>query len=288
MEQSVQSQQPILIQSGGSKSPANQAITYAFGGLFLVGAFWYGKKMWDAHLANKVSENLDTPEAQAASKIFAAKGFFHDDTNSLYDAARFIASNKLSWKAVAQSFQEAHQQNIEDFLQSFLNAGELKTFYDIFQYTTPSVVKPPPTAKLQYDTTKEYIVVKAVKDVNVRKSPKLSGTEVLIKYLNPISSSNVIALAKSGTILGYLTGKSFAGQNSDKTSAVLFYEVGFLTINDAKKTSFQNFWVAASQLDAAMRVAIKDKPKAYSFLLNSIKAGNGIVLIQSDIDNASS
>lgn len=275
---------PIIVIPKVNKS----VIDYVFGAAAIVGIFYFGGKWWKKHKADKAAENLDNPASQAASKIYAAKGFFKDDTTALYDAARFIATNKIVWKDVAQAFKNLNNQNIESYLQSFLNAGELKTFFDIFQFSTSSATKPPPTAKLQYDTTKEFIVVKATGNVNVRKTPKVVGTKPnTINFFDPLKliKSNVIQLAPAGMVLGFLTGKSFASQGS--SSAVLFYEIGVFSVN-GKAQSFKNVWVAASNIAVAKRVPKSSNKLGFDFLKDQVQKNKAIIILQSAFNNADS
>ena len=270
-------------------TPKNKSATdYIFGGLFIAGAIYFGGKWWKTHNATTAAEKLGDPATEIASKIYAAKGFFKDDDTVVYDAARSVATNKIAWKDVAAAFNKLHGQNIESYLQSFLSAGELKTFYDIFQYSTSSVTKPPPTAKLQYDTTKQFIVVKAIKDSNIRKTAKIVGSRPRIsRLLDPLNltKSNVIQLAKAGMVLGYLTGKSFADTNKGETSAVLFYELSVFSMNGTAQ-SFKNVWVAASNIGDAIRVPIEDRTTGFNFYKDAIQKNQAIILLQTAFDNA--
>lgn len=283
MEPNTQ-QQPVIVIPKVNKS----VIDYVFGALAIGGALYFGNNWWVKHKADKAAEHLDNPASQAASKIYAAKGIFKDDDLAVYEAARFIAQNKVAWKDVAQAFKNLHNENIESFLQSFLSAGELKTFYDIFQYSTGSNTKPPPTAKLQFDTTKEMIVVKATNNANIRKSAKILGTKPrLSRLIDPLNltKSNVIQMAQAGMVLGYLTGKSFADTNKAETSAVLFYEIGVFSV-DGTAQSFKNVWVAASNIDVAKKVAKVNAKIGFDFIKDATQKNKAIIILQSSFDNA--
>lgn len=241
----TQTPQPIIVQSGNNGSVGQ----YVFGAILIGAGLWFGNKWYKDHKAQKEAGKLDSPAAQAASRIRTAIEGAGTNETELYNTARFIAENKIVWKDVAQSYKNLYQANIEDDLRSDFDAEDLKTFYNIFNNTTVSTIAPPPAAAVQFNTTTGTYLVKAIKPSNVRKSPstKTSLVDSAASILVPtMSSSNIIRQVPMGSVIGIITGKS----KSDNTGT-LFYEVHISVIESASpvKVRADKAWIAASQIE---------------------------------------
>jgi hypothetical protein len=226
--------QPVVIQQGGKRS----AVDYIFAFLAVGGVVWYGTKKYREWKAQQEAQHLDTPAAQAASKIWNAKGFWKDNEQAAIDAVKSAKAQGVDWKDIAKSFANLHDnRNIDDYLQSFLSTEELQRFYNAINLTqgpgnTP--IKSETAWKATY-----YITVKS--NANIRKTPRA------LNYT--FSSDNRLAVAKTGSTVGVFTGRtSFDAQA--EPSGVLFLEVKApIYDTKTKKAEFLPVWVAASQVE---------------------------------------
>lgn len=238
-------QQPIVIQSGGGTSPVTALITVAAIG---VGVF-FGHRFLVKRKSQKEAGNLDTPETQAASKIYSAKNWYGDSPQTAFDAAKQIASNKISWKGVADSFKKLYNENIDDYL-NFLSPEEKAQFFNILNLTqdkeTKFTGKPPVKATLQFDVINNYCYAVATKGTNIRKSPEIIGKGGLItvaaQAIPKLGQNNIIAVAEINQPLGMMTGE-YKLSSDGKTAFVEFYGQVWGTDMQLKKV-----WVAASNI----------------------------------------
>lgn len=272
---------PIIISQQAKKSITEKGLNLLIGGVAIGGIYFFGRKLYNEARANKNAENIGDIHTQVAQKIYASKGFFRDNTSVLYDQARIIATQKLSWKKIAQSFRRSYAENIEQYLNSFLSAVELKTFYSIFQLSNSTQSRPAPTAKVQFDTKKYFTLVSTIKNTNIRKTPEIRGTRV-----SSILDSNVIRLAPPNLVLGYLTGRNHV--STKKNIATLFYEVVVYVyakpINNVKQSRFQRVWVASSQIKVANKYT--DRNTGLKALSSFYRQKKALILNKNEYDSA--
>jgi len=277
METQTQAPQPIIVQSASGKRSATD---YIFGALFIGGGLWLGNRYLKKWRSDKEAGKLDTPQSQAASRIRTAIEGAGTNEAELFETARFIALNKIAWKDVAASYKNLYAANIEDDLRSDFDAKELKTFFDIFNFTTSSLTTPPPFAALQFDTSKLQVVFLTKKETNIRKSAKVLGGGAIDKA-DPsytFHKSNVIRLVPQGKYIGVATGRSAADNNGN-----LFYEFTSL-IADGKAFKAYKLWAAASQLD---KKEFKTGKEASDFYTNAIKNKSGVMFSSYEFNKAS-
>lgn len=229
--------QPIVIQQGGSKMGVGGAI---FGIAVIGAAAYFGNRWWKQHVADKEAEKLDTPEAQAASKIFNAKNWYGDKEEVAYEAAREIAQKNLKWADVAKSFKAAGHGNIDEYLD-FLSPEEKAKFFNILNLSKGEPGKSPPGAQNPFDTTKNISYAFLSGQGHIRKTPEIKGTSWAYR---PIMKDNIVVEAKymrPGMMLGFLTGKTktYIGSKSDQ--GTLFYEFATAVTG----LGARNMWVAA-------------------------------------------
>ncbi|HEY0029142.1 MAG TPA: hypothetical protein VGC65_00175 [Bacteroidia bacterium] len=247
-------QQPFIIQQSGSKlSPGTLLVGTA---VLAVGGY-FGIKWWNQYVADKEAEKLDTPAAQAASKIYNAKSWKGDDEQVAYDAARLIASQNVPWEDVAKSFKKAGHGNIDEYLD-FLSAEEKAQFFNIINLAKPTEPgKPPVASTLRYDDVKNANFVVAKTNTVIRKSPELIGS---LSALDILSKSNIVGGAQPGRQLGLMTGK-YQLSKDGKTGFIEFWAV---LVDGTKVMNLQRVWVAGSNVtivsfDRKTQVAAKEK-----------------------------
>lgn len=232
-----QSQQPIIIQErGNSTSPINLLIGVGiFAGLSYFGYDWYVK-----HKAQNEAGKLDTPAAQAASKIYNSKHWYGDSPQTAFDTAKEIAANKTAWQDVSASFKNLYNDNIDDYL-NFLSPDEKTQFFNIINLTQSSdqkfTGKPPVKATLQYDVINNYCFAIASKGANIRKSPEIIGNGGLITAID----NNIVATATINQPLGMMTGE-YKVSSDGKAAFIEFYG----QVTDGKTMQLKKVWVAAS------------------------------------------
>ena len=276
METLPQTQERIIVQSASGK---RSVVDYIFGAAFIGAGLYFGNRYLIKLKAGKEAGKLDTPEAQIASKIYNSKHWYGDSNDVVFDAAREIAAKKLAWKKISESFKNLYNENIDDYL-NFLSAEQKATFFNIFNLTTSSTVAPPPSAQLQFDTTKKPLVFIAKSNVNIRKSPKLlgGGAADAADPLYTFHKSNVIRVVSKGRVLGAATGKSTADN-----SGTLFYEFTALSFSGNVGKAVK-LWAAASQLEKKEFTYWKE---ASDFYTASIKNNTGAYVLLLELTKAS-
>lgn len=275
MENQLQTQ-PIIV----SQSSKRSAVDYIAGAAAIGAVVYFGGRYLKKLKADSEAQKLDTPQAQAASRIRTAIEGAGTNEGALQEAARFIAMNKIAWKDVAKSYKNLYAANIEDDLRSDLGAEEIKKFYNVFNFTTSSVTTPPPAALLQYDVTKKPLVFITAKETNIRKSPKILGGGYADK-IDPsfaVHKSNVIRLVPGGKVVGVATGKSSSDNDGN-----LFYEFTSVIIV-GKATKAIKAWAAASQLT---KKEFNYWKEAGDYYTASLKKGDGAIFTDHEFNKAS-
>jgi hypothetical protein len=253
----VQPQPSIIVQPAGSK---RSAIDYVFGFVFIGGALFFGNRILTKWKADNEAGKLDTPAAQAASKIYNSKHWYGDSPQSAFDTAHEIAANKIAWKDVATSFNNLYNDNIDDYL-NFLNADEKTQFFNILNLTqdkaTKFTGKPPAKAILQYDVIKNYCFAVAIKGSNIRKSPEIIGNGGITSM---VGSSNIIAVAGINQPLGMMTG-NYQLSKDGKTAFVEFHG----SVWSTGGMQLKKVWVAASNIKVIQfpKKTMETQAKAY-------------------------
>ncbi|GEM_PF-4906079 len=248
--------QSIIVQTAGKRS----VVDYVFGIAIIGGGLYFGNKIFNKYKSGKEAGKLDTPEAQAASKIYAAKNWYGDNEQVAFDAAREIASKKIAWKDVSVSFKNLYNTNIDDYL-NFLSPEEKVQFFNILNLTqddeTKFTGKPPAKSSLQYDVINNYCYAVTTKGANIRKSPEIIGDGGITSM---VGKSNIIAVAPIDKPLGLMTGV-YKLSKDGKTGFIEFYG----QVWDNKGMQLKKVWVAASNIKVIQfpKKTLEAQAKAY-------------------------
>lgn len=233
------------------------------GGIVLVGAGYGGYLIYQDHRSKKAAGELDTPEKQAASKIYNAKNWYGDDEDIVFEVAKEIAEKKLSWKEVSKSFTELYKgNNIDDYL-NFLDAEEKARFFQIINLSAPAEPgKPPVQSTLNYDVIKNVCIAYANKGTNIRKTPEIKDNGGI--FPGATLHSNIVATAPVNTLLGMLTGNYKLSSDGKAGFVELSLPVKF----GPGKISNRNVWVAGSNITIKQfsRKIPGEKEKGYALL----------------------
>lgn len=252
-----QNTQPIFVQSASKSS----AVDYIFIAAAVVGVGYFGKRWWVKFNADKEAGKIGSdPAAQAASNIYNAKHWYGNTPDVAFDVARTIATNKIPWKDVADSFNKSYNDNINNYLD-FLGAEKKVQFFNILNLTqdkdTKFTGKPPLKANLQYDVIKNYCFAIAIKGSNIRKSPEIMSDGGAISFS---VSNNIIATAEINQPLGMMTGV-YQLSKDGKTSFVEFYG----SVWSSSGMQLKKVWVAASNIKVLQfpKATMEAEAKAY-------------------------
>lgn len=252
--------QSIIVQTAGKRS----VVDYVFPIVIIGGGLFFGNKFYTKYKADKEAGKLDTPAAQAASKIYSAKNWYGDKPQIAFDTAREIAVKKIAWKDVSDSFKNLYNTNIDDYL-NFLSPSEKTQFFNILNLTqddeTKFTGKPPAKSSLKYDVIKNYCYAVTTRGSNIRKSPQIIGNGGISSMLG---SSNIIGVTPINKPLGLMTG-IYKLSSDGKTGFIEFYA----QVWDSKGMQLKKVWVAASNIRVIQFPKKTMKAEAQAYLKNA-------------------
>ncbi len=230
-------QQPIIVKTGGGISAGGVIAGVA---ALAVGGYFF-HNWWVKHKAQGEAGKLDTPAAQAASKIESAKHWYGDKPQIAFDAAKEIVQNKVSWKDVSEAFKNLYNKNIDDYLD-FLSPEEHTQFFNILNLSHPVAAgQPPAKSSMKYDVVKNMVYAVATKGTNIRKSPAIIGNG---GYTSMVGDSNIVGTAAINQPLGLMTGE-YKLSPDGKTGLVEFFALSF---DGNQSKEFKRVWVSGANI----------------------------------------
>lgn len=214
-------------------------LTYALTGGVIIGALWFGNKMYKEWKATEQEKKAgDDPATQQAIKLKAAM----DGAGTSEEVIFQIAKEITDWKAVVEAYKTLYNgaSLAEDLLED-LNPVENQKFYNILNLTQKDPNKPPKSV-VKYS---KGLIAVSIASVNVRKTPRIKGSAAKDKLL-VLGRSNIIRTVDKGFAVGITTGRSSFDEKAEP-SGVLFIEVQVLQTGALKNPFIA--WVAASQVN---------------------------------------
>ena len=268
--ETLQPQQPIIVQSAASK---RSAIDYIFGALFIGGGL-YGlnyliKKNKEEKEAAKIGVEQQATSASAIQQAFNPSGFSWlkpiDGTNAkqIMDAIIKAFNEGKKYSDIATSYKALTKGNLlNEDLQKELSPDQYKAFTQVI-----SVLSKRPVI-----TRGDSISLKA--SVIIRKTPYINGTPRLLDR----RGNSIEILSDVGMFIGIATGKQLISVGRDtylsdsQSTATLYIEIQVFGSN--KK--IYSVWVAASQIQINHGVKPSSFPKLFTMNVSNYEKAEAI------------